>query len=171
MLGIIWLLRKGVYGSRISARASSAAGLNCWGWSRCQEECLYLGLTMQGVQEGDTVSQRASPPPFPVPPGPRLTNCTTFSKRGQCVGDHPASSREMELWGYPRYNPSPGKNVERSKHSSPWGSGTWESQGKMELPCGAATGHVHRRVGAGKDIEGTVQTMSRPFRRTWRLYL
>lgn len=31
VLGLIWLLRKGVYGSRISAGASSAAGLNCWG--------------------------------------------------------------------------------------------------------------------------------------------
>lgn len=30
VLGLIWLLRKGVYGSRISAGASSAAGLNCW---------------------------------------------------------------------------------------------------------------------------------------------
>lgn len=64
------MLRKGVYGSKISARASSAAGLNCWGRSRCQEECLCLGLIMQGVQEGGIVSKRAFPSPCTAPPGP-----------------------------------------------------------------------------------------------------
>lgn len=157
MLGLIWLLRKGVYGSRISARASSAAGLNCWGWSCCQEECLCLGLIMQGVQEGDTVRKGHLHPAFQshlapdspaAPPLARGDNMwvTTLpsAERWRCGGIPGTILVLAQMWKEANIH-LPGL----VEHGNP--RGKWSSPVELQV-----IGHVHRQVGAGKDIEGTV---------------
>lgn len=84
VLGLIWLLRKGVHGSRISAR-----GQLC-----CRVELLGLipfpggEFVSRADNAGGSGREHSEQKGISTPlSSSKLTECTTFSRRGQCVGE------------------------------------------------------------------------------------